>query len=448
MAARAARGPLFLVLAAALVVAGCNREEGKGLFRRSPPPPQTAGERISVLDFEQQNQAEADLQGVEVVLPPPQVNPSWTQPGGSPTKAMGSLALGELAKLWEVSIGQGSKPQRWLNAAPVIAANRLYTMDTEANVAAFTADTGRSLWRVALREKEKPAPAFGGGVSIDGDRLYATTGYGTAYALDAATGRQIWRVDLGIPLRAAPTVAEGRVLVMSQDNRLTALNADTGAQDWQVTATLEPAGILGPGSPAMDGGTVVVGFSSGELFALRVENGRTVWQDQLARTGRSTALAALSAIVASPVIDRGRVFAIGHGGRMVAIDLASGQRVWERSLGGISTPAVAGDFLFLVTTDAQVVALTRGDGRIRWITPLTRWKNPKKKTGGVAWFGPVLGGGRLILVSSEGEMIFLDPATGEVQSQQKLGAPAYLPPVVANMILYVLTDDGKVRAFR
>ncbi|WP_448580087.1 outer membrane protein assembly factor BamB family protein [Thermaurantiacus sp.] len=451
---RAARRPgslalILTLVALGLAAPGCKRREG-GFFKSKPPAAQTAGERISVLDFERNVEAEPELRDVEVVLPPARVNPEWTQPGGSPTKAMGPLALASNPeRIFRSSIGRGSNPQKWLNSPPVVSGNRLFAIDTEARVTALAADTGQTLWSVRLETgKDAKMPAFGGGVSVEGETLFATTGLGSAVALDVATGREIWRVSIGTPLRAGPTVSEGKVLVMSQDNRLTALAAATGDQLWQVTATLEPAGILGPGAPAMDSGTVVAGFSSGELFALRVENGRTVWQDQLARTGRTTALGALSAIVASPVIDRGRVFAVGHGGRMVAIELASGQRVWERTFAGVSTPAVAGEFLFVLTTEAELIALTRGEGKIRWISQLPRWKNPKKKSGAINWSGPVLAGGRLIAVSSEGRMAMVDPASGEILSEQKLGAPAFLPPVVANMTLYVLTDDGRVHAFR
>jgi len=236
--------------------------------------------------------------------------------------------------------------------------------------------------------------------------------------------------------------------VTSQDSQLTALNAATGAQLWQANATVEPASILGPGSPAVALDTVVAGFPSGELFALRVENGRTVWQDQLARTGRTTALGALSGIAASPVIDRGRVFAIGHGGRMAALELSTGQRVWERDFAGVSTPWPAGDWVFAVTVDAQLVALTRVDGKIRWVNQLKRWKNDKKKTGGIEWFGPVLAGDRLFLVSSEKDMVSISPTSGEELSRSELSAAAYLPPVVANGMLYVLTDNGQIAAYR
>ena len=439
--------PAMLLAGLALSMATLS---GCGMFKGQGKKPNTAGERISVLDFEQQVMAEPELAEMPVVLPAMTVNASWTQPGGSASGSMGHAALSESpVKAWSVSIGKGSDATRRLNAGPVIINNRMFTIDTEGNVAAFDATGGQPVWRVRVPTKgESARAAFGGGVSVDEGRVYATTGLGIVAALDPANGATIWTTRLATPLRGAPGVDNGRLFVLSQDSQLTALSALDGSQQWQANATVEPAAILGPGAPAVALDTVVAGFSSGELFALRVENGRTAWQDQLARTGRTTALGALSGIAASPVIDRGRVFAIGHGGRMAALELATGQRVWERDFAGVHTPWVAGDWVFAVTVDAQLVALTRTDGKIRWVRQLNRWRNAKKKSGSIEWAGPVLAGGRLILVSSRGVMAFVSPQTGEILSQTKLSAPAYLSPVVANNMLYVLTDNGTVTAYR
>ena len=432
------------LLVVALGLSGC------GVFKGGNKKPKTLGERVSVLDFEKQVQAEAELQDVQIVLPQAEVNASWTQPGGSASGAMGHLAIGaQPMKVWQISIGKGSDSTRKLNATPVISENRLFAMDTEGRVSAFDATTGTPLWQAGIKlEGEGSSAAFGGGVSTGGGRVYATTGFGVVVAFDASTGAQIWRTELKTPLRAAPSVDGDRIFVTSQDSQLTALNASTGAQLWQANATVEPASILGPGSPSVAYDTVVSGFPSGELFALRVENGRTVWQDQLARTGRTTALGALSGIAASPVIDRGRVFAIGHGGRMAALELSTGQRVWERDFAGVSTPWPVGDWVFAVTVDAQLVALTRADGKIRWVQQLKRWDNEKKKTGGVEWFGPLLAGDRLFLTSSENNLVAVSAITGEKLSDVKLSGPAYLPPVAANGMLYVLTDNGQIAAYR
>lgn len=437
---------IVLLAVASVAVSGCSVFRGD----KKPKTP-VLGERLPVLSYEAKIEADPDLAELTVTLPPAEPNDAWTQPGGNAAKAWGHLQAGtNLSRAWTVSIGEGSSSTARLNAAPAVAGGRVYTMDTQAVVRAFDAASGASVWSARIsKEGEKSKVAFGGGVSIGDGRVYATSGYGIAAAFDAASGQQVWRVDLGAPLRGAPTVEGGRVYVLTQDNQLFALNAADGKTQWDSTGTVEQAGLLAAGAPAVAQDTVVVGFSSGELNALRVENGRGVWQDVLARTGRTTALAALTDIVASPVIDRGRVYAIGHGGRMAALELATGQRVWERNLAGTSTPWVAGDFIFAVTIDGELAALTRGDGKIRWVIQLPKWRDEEDKKGAIRWAGPVLVSDRLLLTGTNGELIAVSPLNGEVLSRTEVSdGPIYLPPVVAAGTIYVLSDEGRLIALK
>jgi len=438
---------ILLLTTASLALSGC------ALFGRDNDRPKTpvVGERLPVLVYEAKVEADPELAELTVTLPEAIANDTWTQPGGNAAKAWGHLQATEgLSRAWSASIGQGSSATARLNAAPIVAGGRVYTIDTQAVVRAFSAANGAPAWSARIaKEGEKSSVAFGGGVSFGDGRIYATSGYGIAAAFDAATGQQAWRVDLGTPLRGAPTVEGNRIYVLSQDNQLFALNAANGETLWDSTGTVEQAGLLAAGAPAVAQDTVVVGFSSGELNALRVENGRPVWQDVLARTGRTTALAALTDIVASPVIDRGRVFAIGHGGRMAALELATGQRVWERNLAGTSTPWIAGDFIYAVTIEGELVALTRGEGRVKWVAQLPRWRDEEDKKGAIRWSGPVLAAGRLLLTGTNGELVAVSPLTGEVLSRTRVSDETiYLPPVVAGGTVYVLAEDGRLTAFR
>jgi outer membrane protein assembly factor BamB len=192
----------------------------------------------------------------------------------------------------------------------------------------------------------------------------------------------------------------------------------------------------------------VAGFSSGELNAYRYENGRIVWQDALARTSIRTSVSSLSDIDANAVIDSGQVFAIGQGGRMVALELISGQRMWELNIAGISTPWVAGDWVFVVTDDGKLIAVARATGKVRWINQLPRFEREKSRRGQITYLGPVLAGGRLILVGSNGALMNFDPVTGNFQSQTTLGVPVALAPVVANSTLYLLDNEGRLHAYR
>jgi outer membrane protein assembly factor BamB len=298
-------------------------------------------------------------------------------------------------------------------------------------------------------DKGNEASLYGGGLAYDNGRIYATNGLGYVASIDAATGALVWQVRPGGPLRGSPSAAYDSVFVMSQDNQVYSLRATNGETIWSAAASLEIAGVFGTASPAVAQGTVVAGFSSGELNALRYENGRALWQDTLSRTSiTTTSVSSLSDIDAHPVIDNGQVFAVGQGGRMVALELLSGQRLWEINVAGISTPWVAGDWVFVVTDEAKLIAVARNTGRVRWITQLPRFRNEKAKRGQITYVGPVLAGNRLIVANSSGALVEVDPTSGAPRSQISIGKGVSLSPVVANATLYILDDDGRLHAFR
>lgn len=425
---------------------------GCGIFGRGEdkkPRTPLLGERIPVLTYEGGAEVDPGLADVPVALPPATVNDAWTQPGGNAEKAMGHLALGtNLSRAWSVSIEGNSKKAR-LAAGPVVANRTLYVQDVEAVVHAFAADTGALRWRKSLAAPgDSKSALFGGGVSVDNNRLYATTGLGDVVALDAGNGNVLWRVRPAGPLRGAPTVSAGQLYVVTQDNQIFALNAEDGKTIWNEAGALENSGIFGVAAPATAQGTVVAGFSSGELTAYRYENGRAVWQDALSRTSVTTTVASLADIDANPVIDQGRVYAVGEGGRMVALELVTGQRLWELNVGGISTPWVAGEWVFVVTNQARLLCISRTSGKVRWIRPLQQWENAKKKNKPISWVGPVLAGDRLILANSDGGLVNVNAADGTVGTSVDVDSPVYLQPVVAGNTLYVLDSDGRLTAWR
>jgi outer membrane protein assembly factor BamB len=436
---------VVIALLAVTALAGCSVFE-KGKPKTTP----TVGQRISVLNSEAAIEVDPALAGVAVALPPAATNAEWAQPGGNAAKSMGHLALGTaLGQAWRVSIGEGSNSRAQLAAAPVVGAGKIFTIDTRAVVRAISPENGTTLWQAQVRGEGAPDNAlFGGGVSFDNGRVYVSNGAGYAAALDANTGGSIWLVRPGGPLRGAPTVANDNVYVVSQDNQMFALNPADGKLRWTGAGALEIAGVFGSAAPAAAQGTVVAGFSSGELNAYRYENGRILWQDALSRTSISTAVTNLLDIDADPVIDQGRVYAVGQGGRMVALELTTGQRVWEINVAGISTPWVAGEWVFVVTDEAQLLAIARGTGKIRWMTQLARYRDAEDKKGRISWTGPILAGDRLVLVSNGGQIANVSATDGRVISTVETRAPVSLPPVVANNMLYILHDNGQLSAWR
>ncbi|MEM1050796.1 MAG: PQQ-binding-like beta-propeller repeat protein [Pseudomonadota bacterium] len=428
--------------ALAMVLTGCG-----GKDRTTP----TIGNRTPILSrIESGATVDPSLAGISVVLPPQQANNEWAQVGGSASKSYGHLALSDNpTKVWTKSIAGSSNSVR-LAAAPVTGNGKLFVEDTDGAVYAFDKQTGSEVWRSEddnMSSDMRPS-AFGGGVSFDNGIVYATNGAGDVKALDAETGEEIWKVHPAGPLRGSPTIAFGQLYVMTQDNQIIALNAADGALLWNESGSSTQSGVFGVAAPAAGQGTIIAGYSSGELSAYRYENGRTLWADALARTNISTKVSSVTDIDADPIIDSGRVYALGQGGRMAAYELVTGQRIWELNLAGISTPAIAGEWIFTLTDDARLLAIARSTGRVRWITQLQTHRNVKKKKDPIFWTGPVLAGGHLWVASSRGEVWKVSAGEGSSQLFADVDKPVSLAPVVSDNMLYILDDSGTVHAWQ
>jgi len=425
-------------LAAGLALTGCDE-------KKVP----LKGERIPVLIHENQIVPDAALANVPVELPRPVVNPEWNQPGGNASHDMEHLEIAdELKRAWRASIGAGTNDDQTLLPQPVVADGKIFTMDTESEIRAFDIQTGKKLWSAEVLDSDDAESSIGGGVAYGAGRIYVTTGLALVFALDATTGKEIWHQSVPSPMRAAPAYADGRIYVVTIDNEMYALNAETGKTFWTHSGIAEIAGLLGGSAPAIEGGTVIVPYSSGEVYALQVSNGRVLWSDNLGPVRRGDIASRITDIRGLPVVDKDQVYAISHGGRMVAIDFKTGRRVWDKLFGGVQTPWAAGDYVYVLTIDSVLICLNRKDGRIRWAAELLRYGNVAKKEDPIDWNGPVLAGDRLLVANTRGEVIAISPYTGELLGKMKLGGPITVAPLVADGTVYILTDAGELTALR
>jgi len=413
------------------------------------PEPILPGERLSVLQLERQLEPDPELSRLTVALPSAFRNNQWPQAGGYPDHNMGHLALGTaLKQIWRVDIGAGSSRRTRLVAQPVVADGRVYTLDAAAELRAFDLTNGRQIWSVETRLKNEDDNVLTGGISVAEGRIFVTTGYASLAAFETQSGSELWRVRLSAPSRAAPTVSQGKVFVITVDNQLIAYDAPTGAVSWNHSGLAEAAGLLGAASPATDGSVIVTGYSSGEVHGLRVDNGASVWQDSLAPIRRLGMMASLADIVSMPVIADGTVYAISHASRFLAIDIRSGNRLWQRRLGSTATPVVAGDFLFVLTNENELVAMTRQDGRIRWVSQLPRYEDEEDREDPIVWTSPVLAGERLLLAGSNETVLEVNPTDGSILTRWDSRDPVLIDPVVVDGYLLLLDESGHLTAYQ
>jgi len=432
-------------------------------------------ERISILALNDQLQVSGTIGTDAVVLPEPYVNADWPQPGGSSTHVVQhTAASGPLEKVWSKNMGDGSGRKGRVVAPPVISGGLMFTMDGDNTVRAHDLNSGDRIWdhKVSVTAKGKTRTgktgiiervsdplsftdrggrdkeSVGGGVTVANGVLYVTSGLGVVEALESGSGNPIWRKRMLVPLHSAPTYSDGRLFVISDDNELLAMNAVTGDVLWTYQAIVETARMLTAPAPAVIDEVVVAPFASGEIVALRVQNGSVLWQDALSSSGRLTPLATLNDIASGPVIADGYVIASAQSGNMTAFDLRTGQRIWTQPAGALGYPLIAGDFVYTITTEGQAACLSKLDGSVVWMTQLPAFKNEKKRKKRISWAGPLLAGERLIAFSSRGEGIEINPYTGAIARNFKVGDGVYVSPIIANETVYVMTDDAKVVALR
>jgi len=444
-------------LSSLVLLAGC-AGEGPSLPKMSSLNPfaeksvPLPGKRIPVMQSNQGLETGELADGfAPMTLPAARVNDDWAQPGGDANNAPGNLAFnGGTNVAWSADAGTGSGSSGRLTARPVIFGGHVFTLDAEGTVSAFSTSGGSAVWRAALKPKrESSGPwyslslggsssggGFGGGLAADGGRLYAATGYGNVVALDPASGKVLWEKQLEAPVRSSPTAVGDRVFVITLDGRFFCLAGADGGELWSVRGAPQQASLINNASPAVNGDVVVVPYPSGDLVALKVSDGSTMWTENLARS-RTTSQVASMSDAARPAIDNGVVFAIGHAGRMIATHAETGERLWSINVPGTQTPWVAGGSVFVVDTQGQLMALSRNEGKTQWTVKLP---------GTGAWAGPTLAGGNLWLTSSTGTLVGVEATTGRIIGQKELGGVYYIAPVVAQGRMYVLNDDAKLLA--
>ena len=406
------------------------------------------GKRISVIDtpvLSAQNFDKAHFS-----LSEPQTLTVWTQVASNAQHLNQNMKMAsETQKSWTADFGSGSSKRDLLLAAPVVQNGVIYTQDVKGTVRAFDFQNGEPIFKQKLKslnENDSTAGLNGAGLALGAKNLYAVTGFGGVFALNALTGEILWRQDLNTPIRTAPTFSNGMLFVQTIDNRLLAFEASTGSELWRYNISAEDTVYAGGAAPAVDetNQTIVNAFSNGELQAFNTKIGYSIWSHNLVNT--QVAPSAIHALRASPVIEKGIVYAAGNNDQTIAANVETGEILWKMPVGGMSTPLVDKEALFMVTTNHELLALSKETGRIFWQTPLLDDMSLKDRLG-VYVFSPLLINGKLLVATSNGWLLKFNPKTGQFLSEDFAGEDLAVQPIVVDTRLVLTSKSAKLIVF-
>ena len=446
------RSGLVLGLVVTGLLFGCSKKDvtlpGERLDLRAPLVEKSAKQSLQSANDADQGEANRAL---PIKLPNTVNHREWTHKNGSAEHRIKHPALSANPTLiWSSSIGAGDNRKHRITADPVVSGNRIFTLDSAAGVMAHSLN-GDAIWsRDLTPASDRSGDASGGGLAVDKNTLYVTTGFGALVALDVATGAQRWVQKLESAATGAPAVRDGLVYVTSRDSRAWAINAKDGRIKWQLPGVPTPSVMVGGTAPAVTAKFAVFPFGSGDLVAVFRKGGVRTWASSISGKRRGRAYAQISDITSDPVIDNGVVYAGSQSGRLVAIDLASGERIWTAKEGAYSPVWPVGGSVFLISDEAKLIRLDAKTGEHIWDVQLpyyTKEKNRRRKAVH-AHYGPVLAGGRLVVAGSDGLIRSYNPVSGSLVSTVEIPGGATTNPVIVGATLYLVSTKGQLHAFR
>ncbi len=338
----------------------------------------------------------------------------------------------DVKRSWARNIGQEAEFLR-VALRPAGDGNRLYAASFDGNVVAIQPDSGREIWETRLDEEISAGPGVGE------DRLAVVTKDGELVVLDANSGQENWRKFIGGESLATPLIRGGTVVVQTVDNRLRAYGLLDGNERWTLEESTPALTVRGNASPMAVGNIIVAGFDNGRVMAVDLSSGDVEWQQMLSPPSGRSDLDRLSDVDGQIAVVGQDVYAAGYQGRIFALAAESGQALWAREFSTVA--GVQADFanVYTVLDGGEILAMSRRTGAELW-----RQESLLRREGTV----PVSFQSTVVVGDLEGYLHFFSKETGEPVARLRPGKQAISnPPIVVANTLYVQNDSGAVFAY-
>ena len=411
------------------------------------------GTRISILD--DYNVENVISQQKIKALPAARVNAEWTQTGINPQHITGNIKAGtSLKEVWAESFGKGINKRNIVLAAPVVSNNRIFVMDSQGLVSAFNLKNGKRLWKNQLQANIggfKDTKSRASGLAVDNNILYATTGFGGIFAMDSASGKSKWRRIMESPIRIAPVVTEKMLLIQTVDNTIYALDKNNGQELWKFGVAQEDTVIAGGAAPAYDteDNAVVAGFSNGEIVVLNATVGTPLWSSMVVGNKQVSSSTEINTIGAAPIVEKGVIYAISNSNSMLALDMRSGDKIWEKEIGSMQDMLLAGNYLFVISNRNILYAIEKSKGDIIWSADIkTYLQEEDNKKAMVYAASPLMLNNQIILAFSNGKIIKIDAIDGRVKARTDLGVDISNGLIAVKEHVIAVSDKADVIVFK
>lgn len=337
----------------------------------------------------------------------------------------------DLIRIWSDQVGDGQGKGLY-QLRPAVEGDTLYIASADGEVQARDISNGDLRWKLKLEE------TVSGGVGVDYERLYLGTTEGVVIAFDLM-GKELWRTQLSGEVLAPPASDDEIVIVQTYDGQLFALDAATGEKRWAFSASVPRLTLRGTSTPLVDGPLVFAGLANGRVVALDKETGELRWEQRVSVPKGSTEIERLSDVDGELLLDSGILYAAGYQGNLVAIDVRSGRTLWQRELSSYTGPVEGYGNIYVADADGSIHAFEKNGQGVIWTqTVLARRKLS----------APAILSGSLVVGDFEGYLHFVSQVDGHLVSRVQLDDSGVRAPMVtADDKLFVFSNEGRLAAY-
>ncbi|MEI7037444.1 outer membrane protein assembly factor BamB [Fulvimonas yonginensis] len=354
----------------------------------------------------------------------------------------------QVTRLWRESVGDGAM-DTGVRLRPTVVDGVLYADSSDGKLVALDANTGKTIWSRSSRthgwfgwgDKKRKDAFYAGGPAVSGDLLAVGTLDGHVYGINAKDGSPRWEATLKSEVLASPVIVGDLVVVRTGDGRVYGLDAGSGERRWVYDQSSVPLlSLRGNGPLLVANGVVFFGSDGGRLVALRLDNGEKLWEQRLASGEGRTEIEQLDDADGAILLDGRTLYGAAYHGNLLAVDGPSGRPLWTHPFSTYVSPAVHGNALYGVDDDSQVWSFDKNTGA-------EGWKNDKLK---YRWLsGPAVQGDYVVVGDVEGYVHWLQTADGALAARVRLSKkPIRAQPLVVGDIVYVEDVEGRIGAYR
>jgi outer membrane protein assembly factor BamB len=339
----------------------------------------------------------------------------------------------KIKKLWSHGVGNG-QGDGFYKIQPAINGDVIYAASADGDLEAFDRHSGKSLWDVEL---DTPVS---GGVGVYGDALFLGSSDGMVSKVDASSGEVQWSTRLNGELLSAPQSNGSMVLAHTLDGKLQGLDFATGELVWTYDSNVPVLTLRGSSSPLVEGNMAYVGFANGRVLAFDASTGGMAWEVRVAIPQGRSEIERVVDIDGSMTLLGKELFVASYQGRIMAIDAASGRKLWQHDVSSFSGVSQGFGNVYVADEDGTVTAYQRSGQGERWQQAALAYRRLSRPT-------PV--SSYLAVGDFEGYVHIMSQVDGEFVGRVKADSDGVRADMISvDDILYVYGDSGDLIAYK